>query len=263
MNIKHSILLLLGVISLPLYANVILDDMNTDIQFKGSVVNTAPNWKWQVWPDVYSWGENWDIDIKEGQTVNGVTSFDYKENKGRRRNNFLQGYMSTPVNKGSISLKPIVTVSSVGGDKVLNYSAEAQSVTLPAIGYLSHGETTEGTLSLVVESALAVFYKDKNISDKYFILLNNTNSGVIPTVARGVLIENLSDYSEVYTNKGTQTHIWKNSDYDVSRVLTGVDEVDAFDITAGYSSHLSNIKTYWKNIPQTWTSQIIIHVQMA
>lgn len=95
------------------------------------------------------------------------------------------------------------------------------------------------------------------------VSLNNTNSGVIPTVARGVLIENLSDYREVYTNKGTQTHIWKNSNYDVSRVLTGVDEVDAFDITAGYSSHLSDIKTHWKNIPQTWTSQIIIHVQVA
>lgn len=264
MNIKYGTLFFLffNTVSYPLYADVILNDINTDVQFKGTVINTAPNWKWQVWPDVYEWGKDWNININEGKNVNGITTFDYKENKGRRRNNFLQGYTSMPAPKGSASLKPIVSVNSVNGDVVLNDNAEKQLITLPAVGYLSHGGTVNGTLSLIVESAMAVFYKKSNVPNKYFILLNNTNSGTISTVARGVLMDNLHDYREIYTNNGNQTNIWKNSDYDVSRVLTGVDEEDAFDITAGYSSHLSNIKTHWSNIPKTWTSKITIHVQM-
>lgn len=255
---------LLAVLFFPLMsvAESVQFELPEDIQFTGSVVDTSPSWIWQIYPTSTAWAEDWNIDRSEGLAANGITTFTYTENKGRKRMALLQGYMNSESSVGRSGIAPDVSVLDAGGNNViLNGNTDKQMINLVATGTSSDGASVpNGAFSLVIESAFAALYKEKGV-EKSYTLAHYSN--IIGSAAYGVILEqNASVVRNIYSNFGSRKYAVHDSGYSILSLLKGTIETQAYDILGGFTSHMSEIKTKWTVVPYRWKASLIINVRI-
>ncbi len=234
----------------------------TDIQFTGSVVTPAPNWKWEFHPTTINWANNWIIAKKEGVKIgDGTTRF----NHDVRRNTFVHGLMVTPANRGRPDILPVVSILVDGGSLDLRGNATTQQVEISAIGRNDNGNNVPGKLLFSVDSAYAVFYKRTSDEDSYYC---ESYLGSTGWAGYSVIRNNMpADYNfkpggvEKLAQKLLSN---KDSSYEMTTVISGVGTPvpDAYDILAGFTSNLRGFSTVWREIPYTWTATLTFNVRI-
>ncbi|HFQ5384001.1 hypothetical protein [Vibrio vulnificus] len=229
----------------------------SDIQFVGTVVNGAPQWQWYVHPEAQNWAADWDANASEGVTENGETVFSYTQRNSKGMNAFVQGYTGNPVAAGELGLTPVVTVMNANGQAVtLNGNTEPQKIDISAIGHLSSGETTNGVMSLNILSAVAVAYKKRDVSTEWY---TESYEGSVGWAATSLILDNVGN---IYKNNGAGNHIRHDSSYDILAVLQGLSEPNAYSIMASFTSHMRDVQTRWKVVPDSWEATLIAQVQL-
>ncbi|WP_170620466.1 hypothetical protein [Aliivibrio fischeri] len=228
-----------------------------DMQFTGTVINTAPNWMWQVGPAANAWASNWDINSAEGIERNGETVFTYNERNSKGRTAFVQGYTKTPAATGGAGLAPIVSITSVDGKGiVLNGNTTPQRIDIAATGRLYGGATTFGVLSLVIESSIAASYKKAGDASHWYM---ENYKGSIGWAAASLIIENDGNS---YANVGPMKAMYRDVSYDILSVLQGKSEPNAHTVMGAFTSHLGKVETRWTTVPQTWNAALIAQVKI-
>ncbi|EOA8958776.1 hypothetical protein ACIMS1_004453 [Vibrio harveyi] len=228
--------------------------LTEDMQFVGSVINDAPQWQWRVNTGKKGRMATWDAPVKDGIKKSGEVVFTYTDQNSQGSIPFVQGLMSSPVAKGGANLTPIVTITNARGKPlVLNGNGEPQEFEVDAVGKLSNGSTTQGVVSLSVESAKAVIYKlgDNWISESY--------QGASAAEALHFLRDKSTQF---YSNSKSGRVIRQNSHNDVFSVLRGERLPQAHSILASFNSRLSNVSTHWQVVPHTWSASINVQIKI-
>lgn len=238
-------------------------ELPTDMQFIGSVIDTAPSWQWEVHSGAKSWAQGWDANMSDGVKKGNATSFTYPSKNAAGRTTFVQGFMASPASSGRSDILPKVSITNVQGQRVLlNGNTQKQSLTIEATGHLSGGRTVPGTLSLSVESAYTVIYKRKGNNTYYY---SEGYKGDIGWAAANVVINNLSrDYA--FNSNGVQLraqYIRQDPGSSIASVIKGKSgSSEIYDVIGGFSSHLGEISTTWTTVPNTWSATLTAQIEV-
>ncbi|MEZ9362920.1 hypothetical protein AB4175_24040 [Vibrio cyclitrophicus] len=238
-------------------------ELPTDMLFTGTVIDTAPNWQWEVHSEAQAWAQGWDADISDGIKDGNIIRFTYPSKNAEGRNAFVQGMMSSTASSGRSDILPQVSITDAQGQRVLlNGDTIKQAVTIDATGLLPGGATVPGTLSLSIESAYTVTYKRHSDITNYY---SESYNGDIGWAAASVVINNLP---EDYTFNGDGVKMRAQyarfaSGYSIASVIKGdAGPSDMYDVVGGFSSHLSEISTSWTTVPNTWTATLTAQIEI-
>ncbi|GAB2649535.1 F4 family fimbrial subunit [Vibrio panuliri] len=257
--------LLLGATAVPAETKQFV--MPSDIEFSGSVLETAPNWLWQLEPTTRAWATDWFAVENEATRDGEAFVFNYAVKNAKGRAALVLGYMKSDASTGRRGLAPEVSIVDINGASVvLNGNIVKQRISIEALGKTKDERTVKGALSFSVESAFGALYKRKGVTDKFFAEAYNNSIG---WAAFSLIRWYLGDYinDEYRFNEAgkmmNETYIRPESSVSIEAIIDGTREPTVIcDVIGSFTSHLSEVSTRWIEVPKTWTASMTINVRM-
>ena len=224
------------------------------LDFLGTVIDKAPNWKWQIPEASVAKASNWEL-IKTNATENGANTEWDLTSKGSI--DFLQGFMQASVAKGRPGLTPVVTVAG----ELVEQSLESKLFSIPVTGTLMGVATATpgvltGTYTQIYGSS---FFQH---SSRTIYSESNQTYRDLAVITRDLLSARIAELQA--KNPHISVEFGAATNNGVGRLLSGMSSLAAMDISASIATSLSDFKISFptNDIPDQWNASIPVAITL-
>ena len=222
------------------------------LDFTGTVVDMAPNWKWQIQEASVAKASDWVL-IKTNSKVNGNNTEWDLASKGPI--DFLQGFMQSTVKIGRSGLTPVVAIAGVQVD-----SSTSHLFSVPVTATVGDSPTADGVMTgtyTQVYAGISALFVNQIIN-----IAADVSNQALAITAKGLLDEHKAALEAKYPGM-TVSSGGSSSNTSVLSLLTTTDLAQQ-DRAVSLATSLSDFKISFPtgSIPDSWNASIPVEITL-